>query len=106
MDRKLSKANAPNSSGKAKWHPLTSVAPQPEAEDNDPFSLGDSDDEKESKSKDLREGDSARLKEAARNSVSAGESGQGPAKSLEENERGSVGTKDKDAEALLSGKTL
>ncbi|KAL2354037.1 hypothetical protein BJ546DRAFT_92061 [Cryomyces antarcticus] len=34
----------------AKWQPLTSVAPRPESDDNDPFSLGDSDEEQRSKS--------------------------------------------------------
>jgi len=94
---------APNSANKsAKWQPLTSVAPHAEAaEDDDPFSLGDSDDEKESKTKDLREADSARLKEAARKSTSGGDK---PGPALQENERGSVSTKDKDAEALLTGK--
>lgn len=89
----------------AKWQPLTSVAPNPESEENDPFSLGDSDDEKESKAKDIREGDSARLKEAARNSVS-GDSGEASVpKGLKASERGSISTKDKDAEAILTGKS-
>ncbi|KAK5168305.1 ubiquitin-binding protein cue5 [Saxophila tyrrhenica] len=76
-----------------KWQPLTSVAPNPE-EDNDPFSLGD--DEEGEKGEDLRKEDSARLKEAARNSVSAGGSGEGPeAQQL-------TGTKNKDMEELLA----
>ncbi|KAF2486849.1 hypothetical protein BDY17DRAFT_308214 [Neohortaea acidophila] len=77
-----------------KWQPLTSVAPHPE-EDNDPFSLGDDD---EDKGEDLRKEDSNRLKEAARNSIS----GPAPAKQLEESERS--GSKNLEAEELLSGK--
>lgn len=46
------KSAAPPSGGKAsKWQPLAQVDPSPVAE-NDPFSLGDSDDEKETKPKD------------------------------------------------------
>lgn len=82
-----------------KWQPLTSVAPNPE-EDNDPFALGDDDDEPAaSKSEDLRKDDSERLKGAARASVSAGESGE-KAK-LGESEVS--GTKNKEAEELLAG---
>lgn len=45
------------SSGKGgKWQPLSTVAPSPIAE-NDPFSLGDSDDEKDAKPITLTEGD-------------------------------------------------
>lgn len=104
-DRKLQKQAAPGSAGKsAKWQPLTSVAPNPESEENDPFSLGDSDDEKESKeskSKDIKEADSARLKEAARNSVSGDSGDASKPKALEK--RSSVGTKDKEAEEILTG---
>lgn len=109
MDRKFSRGKSPESASKsAKWQPLTSVAPNPEADDNDPFSLGDSDDEKESKGKDLREVDTARLKEAARNSVSgqgASEDKDKSTKNLVERETGSISTKDKDAEAILTGKS-
>lgn len=107
MDRKVARGGSqpPDSASKsAKWQPLTSVAPQPESDDNDPFSLGDSDEEKESKTKDTREADSARLKEAARNSVST-ESAEKPAKTLQERETGSTGLKDKAAEELLTGKS-
>ncbi|KAJ5951387.1 Ubiquitin system component Cue [Penicillium vulpinum] len=54
----------------SKWQPLSSVAPSPVAE-NDPFSLGDSDDEKETKTKEQptsSEGD--QLKNATVESVS------------------------------------
>lgn len=57
------------SSGK-KWQPLTSVAPNPEPDDHDPFSLGDSDDE-ESKTKDTNPADTERLKKAASNKEAA-----------------------------------
>ncbi|KAG9649651.1 hypothetical protein KCU77_g13269, partial [Aureobasidium melanogenum] len=87
----------------AKWQPLTSIAPNPESDENDPFSLGDSDDEKETKTKDTRESDTARLKEAARKSVTA-ESADAP-KGLQPSERsGSTNVRDKEAEALLTGK--
>ncbi|KAK5660771.1 hypothetical protein OQA88_12137 [Cercophora sp. LCS_1] len=49
--RDSSKNAAPAASGKAsKWQPLSTVEPSPIAE-NDPFSLGDSDDEREVKDK-------------------------------------------------------
>ncbi|GAM86402.1 hypothetical protein ANO11243_044160 [Dothideomycetidae sp. 11243] len=87
-----------------KWQPLTAVAAQPEPDDDDPFSVGDSDDDKESKTKDVREADTARLKEAARKSISEG-GGEGTAgKPLEERKRGSISFKDKDAEELLAKK--
>ncbi|KAH7395340.1 hypothetical protein DE146DRAFT_105440 [Phaeosphaeria sp. MPI-PUGE-AT-0046c] len=60
---------SPNNQGKSggkKWQPLTSVAPNPEPDDHDPFSLGDSDDE-ESKTKDTNPADTERLKKAASN---------------------------------------
>ncbi|KAG5919032.1 hypothetical protein E4U42_006626 [Claviceps africana] len=61
--------DAPPNSGKAsKWQPLSAVEPNP-ITDNDPFSLGDSEDEKEpskeNKSKDTRTDDTERLKTAA-----------------------------------------
>jgi hypothetical protein len=65
--RNPSPSNQQNSQGKSggkKWQPLTSVAPHPEPEDHDPFSLGDSDDE-DNKTKDTNPADSDRLKKAA-----------------------------------------
>ena len=51
--------------GKAKkWQPLTSVAPHAE-EDNDPFSLGDDDEEMKEKGEEVRKEDTERLKESA-----------------------------------------
>ncbi|KAL9091210.1 MAG: hypothetical protein Q9159_001505 [Coniocarpon cinnabarinum] len=86
-----------------KWQPLTSVAPAPEADDNDPFSLGDSDEDKEEKQEekkhDLRHEDSERLKKAAQSHENLDETKR----------RGSLqptethGTKDKVAEDLLKG---
>ncbi|KAK3725224.1 ubiquitin-binding protein cue5 [Vermiconidia calcicola] len=94
VDRKLSGDKS------KKWQPLTSVTPHPE-DDNDPFSLGD-DDEGE-KGEDTRKEDSARLKEAARNSVSAGTGGEGEgARTLSQSEQ--KGTKNAAMEELLSGK--
>lgn len=54
-----------NNGGKPskKWQPLTSVAPNPVADDNDPFSLGDSDEE--DKKNDLKREDTERLKQQA-----------------------------------------
>ncbi|KAJ5740902.1 hypothetical protein N7493_000774 [Penicillium malachiteum] len=43
--------NVPSGSKSSKWQPLATVDPSPVAE-NDPFSLGDSDDEKETKPKE------------------------------------------------------
>lgn len=99
IERKLSGKDATDSDKSKKWQPLTSVAPHPE-DDNDPFSLGDDDDDKE-KTDDLRKEDTDRLKEAARNSIS-GASG-GPPPKLEESERSGTG-RNKEAEELLSGK--
>ena len=95
-DRKLAGKDAGDADKNKKWQPLTSVTPHPE-DDNDPFSVGDDEDEKE-KTEDARKEDTERLKEAARNSIS------GPAgtKPLEESKQ--VGVKDKEAEELLSGK--
>lgn len=98
------RANSGADAGKAKkWQPLTAVAPHPE-EDNDPFSLGDDDEDGKEKGEDLRKEDSERLKEKARNSGSAGgsrEAGNG----LQESERsGSMSVRNKEAEELLSGK--
>jgi hypothetical protein len=70
--------------------------------DNDPFSLGDSEDEKESKDrvggKEVRTEDTERLKQAA-----AASSADPPARKLEPAE--TSGTKDKLAEEALQGKS-
>jgi hypothetical protein len=93
-------SSTPNNGGATKkWQPLTSVAPAPE-EDNDPFALGDDDDEK---TEDLRKEDTERLKSAARASVSVGESGEGAKLKPTLSESEQSGTKNKDAEKLLSG---
>ncbi|KAI5244555.1 hypothetical protein E4T43_03806 [Aureobasidium subglaciale] len=104
IDRRNQRQPSPGAASKsAKWQPLTSIAPNPESEENDPFSLGDSDDEKETKTKDIKESDTARLKEAARKSVTA-ESAEAP-KTLQASERsGSSNVRDKEAEAILTGK--
>lgn len=102
----VDEVDAADKTGKEKkWQPLTSVAPAPE-EDNDPFALGDSDNENEndkSKQEDLRKEDTERLKEKARNSVSAGASGAA-GEGLKPVESETSGTKNKDAEELLGGK--
>lgn len=98
----VDEVDAADKTGKdQKWQPLTSVAPAPE-EDNDPFALGDSDNENE-KQEDLRKDDSERLKEAARTSVSAGASGAA-GEGLKPVESETSGTKNKEAEELLGGK--
>ncbi|KAH7320902.1 hypothetical protein B0I35DRAFT_407929 [Stachybotrys elegans] len=58
---------APGSGAKAsKWQPLSTMEPSP-ITDNDPFSLGDSEDEKEAKEKpkDPKQDENERLKQAA-----------------------------------------
>ncbi|KAK7527064.1 uncharacterized protein IWZ02DRAFT_372373 [Phyllosticta citriasiana] len=89
-----------------KWQPLTSVAPNPEADDHDPFSLGDSDDEQESKTKDLKSQDSERLKKAAAETEANGEGSKSPpAEEIKPHERsGSSGQQDKLAKELLTDK--
>jgi hypothetical protein len=52
----------------SKWQPLSTVAPSPVAE-NDPFSLGDSDDEKETKTKEHTGSEGDQLKHATVESV-------------------------------------
>ncbi|PBP20447.1 SPX domain-containing protein [Diplocarpon rosae] len=66
----IAKENAPPVSKQSKWQPLSTVDPSPVGEtENDPFSLGDSEDEKESKErvggKEVRTEDADRLKRAA-----------------------------------------
>ncbi|KIW01391.1 uncharacterized protein PV09_07158 [Verruconis gallopava] len=81
-------------SGGKKWQPLTSVAPAPVGEDNDPFSLGDSDEE-EAKKTDLKPEDSERLKKSASKSESS-------KPDVQPEEAGKEGTKNKEAEELLN----
>ncbi|KAI7561819.1 hypothetical protein KC343_g1921, partial [Hortaea werneckii] len=96
-----------------KWQPLTSVAPHPE-EDNDPFSLGDDDEEgdgkeggvgktADDKNQDLMKDASERLKKSA--SMSVGGSGQSGESGKQPGERTASGSGNKDAiaEAILSG---
>ena len=64
------KDSVPTSGKQSKWQPLSSVDPSPIGEaENDPFSLGDSEDEKESKDrvggKEIKMDDAERLKKAA-----------------------------------------
>lgn len=74
---------------------MTSVAPNPEPDDHDPFSLGDSDDE-DSKTKDTNPADTERLKKAASGKDEVTTGGLKPAE-----RSGSIGQKDAAAEALL-----
>ncbi|EAT83786.2 hypothetical protein SNOG_08618 [Parastagonospora nodorum SN15] len=96
--RNPSPNNQQNSQGKSggkKWQPLTSVAPHPEPEDHDPFSLGDSDDE-DNKTKDTNPADSERLKKAAASKEGASTGELKPAE-----RSGSIGQTDATAAALL-----
>ncbi|KAM0697316.1 hypothetical protein Q7P36_003387 [Cladosporium allicinum] len=102
FDRNNPSSTPNNNPNAKKWQPLTSVAPAPE-EDNDPFALGDDDDDiNNSKTDDLRKEDTERLKNAARASISAG-SGEGAKLKPTLSESEQSGTKNKDAEELLSG---
>jgi hypothetical protein len=96
------KDRQPSPGGKTKkWQPLTSVAPNPESDDHDPFSLGDSDDE--DKTKDIKSEDSERLKKAAAESAKSSTPQDHP--KLEPAKRsGSLSTRDQAAEDLLAGK--
>jgi hypothetical protein len=64
-------AASPPPGKQSKWQPLSTVEPSPIA-DNDPFSLGDSEDEKESKggNKEIKLEDSERLKQATADAMS------------------------------------
>ena len=76
----------PSPAGKAsKWQPLSAVDPSP-ITDNDPFSLGDSDDDREAKAKDIKSEDTERLKKATAEAMSE-EVGPGPKKSIQPAER-------------------
>jgi hypothetical protein len=92
-------SNPPGKTGGKKWQPLTSIAPHPEPDDHDPFSLGDSDDE-DAKAKDIKVEDTERLKKAAgekEGTASVGTTGE-----LKEASRsGSIGQTDAVAAALL-----
>ena len=71
--------------------------------DHDPFSLGDSDDE-ESKKKDLKEDDSERLKKAAAEAMSEDIGPKGTKKLEPQETTGESGTRDQEAEAMLTSK--
>jgi hypothetical protein len=89
----------PSTGSRSKWQPLASVDPDP-VQEHDPFSLGDSDEE-DNKKKDLKPEDSERLKqataEAMAESISSGKDNLKPAET--------TGTKDKEAEEKLVGKS-
>jgi hypothetical protein len=56
-------ATTPSASKSSKWQPMATVDPDPITE-HDPFSLGDSEDEKDVKDKTIKLEDSERLKQA------------------------------------------
>ncbi|KUJ18101.1 uncharacterized protein LY89DRAFT_684028 [Mollisia scopiformis] len=100
------KENAPPAGKQSKWQPLSTVDPSPIGEtENDPFSLGDSEDEKESKDrvggKEIKMDDAERLKKAAAEAMA--DNIAEPARKPEPAE--TVGTKDKIADEKLSGKS-
>ena len=99
------KENTAPTGKQSKWQPLSTVEPSPIGEsDNDPFSLGDSEDEKESKDrvggKEIKQDDAERLKKAAAEAMSdnIGETGRKPEPAEV------IGTKDKVADQKLGGK--
>lgn len=88
----------------SKWQPLSTVDPSPVGDpDNDPFSLGDSEDEKEQKDrvggKEVKQEDAERLKKAAAQAM-ADNITETPARKPEPAE--TSGTKDKLAEELVT----
>lgn len=91
-------SNTPGKTGGKKWQPLTSVAPHPEPDDHDPFSLGDSDDD-EAKAKDIKAEDTERLKKAAEGKDGAAVGTTGELK--EAGRSGSIGQTDAVAAELL-----
>jgi hypothetical protein len=100
------KDNAAPSGKQSKWQPLSTVDPSPIGEhDNDPFSLGDSEDEKESKDrvggKETKMDDAERLKKAAAEAMAdnIGELARKPEPAE------TVGTKDKIADEKLTSKS-
>lgn len=54
----------------SKWQPLSAVDPSPVGE-NDPFSLGDSEDEKDTKNKELSTDEAERVKTATAEAMAA-----------------------------------
>lgn len=87
------------SSGKSnKWQPLTSVGPNPDAEENDPFALGDSEDEDKKKT-DIRAEDTERLKKSASMAEGTDKIAPQPAE-----RSGSTGQRDKEVEQMFDGK--
>jgi len=65
-----SPSQRPTSTGKSsKWQPLSTVDPSPVAE-NDPFSLGDSDDDKDAKTKERSSDEAERLHKATAEAMS------------------------------------
>lgn len=99
------KESTPQSGKQSKWQPLSTVDPSPIGDgDNDPFSLGDSEDEKESKDRvggqEIRTDDADRLKKAAAEAMA--DSIVEPARKPEAAE--TSGTKDAVAEELTTKK--
>lgn len=94
--------SAPASGKQSKWQPLSAVDPSPANEaDNDPFSLGDSEDENPTKeragSREVNKEDAERLKRAS----SAAEPVE---HAVKPEPAETVGTKDKIADDKLAGK--
>lgn len=100
--RLAAKDSSPAAGKQSKWQPLSTVEPNPVEPFNDPFSLGDSEDEKETKErvggKEIKTDDAERLKKAAAEAMS--ENISEPAQKPEPAE--TSGTKDKIAEETLA----
>jgi len=90
-------ATAPSAGGKSsKWQPLSTVDPSPVA-DNDPFSLGDSDEEKDAKPITLKDDEAP-----ATTSTSATEEASKKAATTEEDERVKKATQEAIKESIAS----
>ncbi|PGH06183.1 hypothetical protein GX51_02571 [Blastomyces parvus] len=85
-DRSKQLPSTGGSNKSSKWQPLSTVEPSPVG-DNDPFSLGDSDDEREAKSnnKDLKPDEAERVKKATAEAM-AGDIGGDSAKAGSNND--------------------
>ncbi|KAK1070524.1 ubiquitin-binding protein cue5 [Friedmanniomyces endolithicus] len=98
-DRRRSGLTSGGAGGGRKWQPLSSAAPVPVEDDNDPFALGD---DEEEKAEEVRKEDAERLKEKAGLSAESAEGGgEGKKTGLEESkQQGSINA---EAAELLGG---
>ena len=102
IDIHYPKSPSPQLGGSAKsskWQPLAAIDPNP-VTDHDPFSLGDSDDE-DAKKKDVKPGDSERLKQAAAEAMLEDIGGTGNKKLEPQAKSGAVDQKDSKTEEII-----